>query len=130
MTSLSTQIEIDDGVMEYEPKPRPMFLRDGCGTGAAIKKPAFQVIHDMSRPRSQSLCLVKSLPPAIAQPVEPMLESPMIESQWRVCQYPGHVGHDGNTSIEKHKSFWDKYMNIKICSFRWISCKVYVSHAT
>lgn len=103
MTSLGTQIVIDDGVMEYEPKPRTMFQQKGCGNDAT-KPTTFQVIHDMSRPRSQSLCLVKTLPPAIAEPVEPMLESPLVESQWRLCQYLGHRWWEDKQSKDKYHS--------------------------
>ena len=85
MTSLSTQIVVDDDVLEYEPgQHNNVMFAQKAHTG--VEKPKFSVIHDLDRPRSQSLCLVKRQPVILAQPVEPAPSpSPMkIGSQWRL----------------------------------------------
>ena len=65
----------DDHIMEYE-------IASGSNGGGMIsgnrpllqdRKPAFQVIHDVDRPKSQSLCLTKA-PPQMAEPVQTVLE--------------------------------------------------------
>ena len=97
MTSLSTQIVVDDEVMEYEPGPSKghgMFAKQARCGDYEMQSPKFQVIHDLSRPRAQSLCLVPSSSnTGIAAPVEPPLddtiESPKVESQWRLYSHLG-----------------------------------------
>eukprot|EP00435_Cladocopium_sp_Y103_P017325 s3816_g4.t1 len=72
MSSVSTQIVIDDELMEYE-------IRDQSHGGLFSKRPRkaydappmFQVIHDCPRPRSESVFATKTSPAALAQPVEP-----------------------------------------------------------
>ena len=90
MTSQFTQIVVDDDVMEYEPslsKAHGMFAKKArCGNRE--DSPKFKVIHDLTRPRAQSLCLVPSSNTGFAAPVEPppydMNDSPKVESQWRL----------------------------------------------
>ena len=111
MTSLFTQIVVDDGVLEYEPassKSNALYHKRArtAGDEAGPKKPAFQVIHDLSRPRSQSLCLVQTAaaPALIAQPVETMIESPKIDSQWRLYRLYLVHGLFGSIWIVKWQS--------------------------
>ena len=82
--------------MEYEPvsvsKAHGMFAkRARCGDRE--ETPKFQVIHDLTRPRAQSWCLVPSSNTGIAAPVEPpldhMADSPKVESQWGLQSYLG-----------------------------------------
>lgn len=89
-----TQIVVDDELMEYEPGQQSNGL---FHKRARVKSPQkFQVIHDMNRPRSQSLCLVKSGPAGNAPPVETepddQLPSPQIDSQWRLESLRGNYG--------------------------------------
>lgn len=85
MTGLSTQIVIDDSLMEYELPGHS--AHDGSLLKKARMEPSpknsFKVIHDLERPRSQSLCLVQ-MPARFARPVEAVTQSPLVESQWRL----------------------------------------------
>ena len=86
MSSISTQVVVDDDLMEYEVK------RNSTDVGLFSKRarkaydtpPMFQVIHDCPRPRSESLCVTKTSPATLAQPVEPEV---FIESSSK--QFPG-----------------------------------------
>ena len=80
-TSLSTQIIVDDELLEYEvgqaPNGASLFQR-GHKHVPKARVPDFHVIHDCPRPRSQSLSLgLPSVPVAVAKPVE---AGPFVES--------------------------------------------------
>ena len=88
-TNCGTQIVIDDQLMEYEPGPTSSRSNGLYHKRARLdepekKAPKFQVIHDVDRPRSQSLCLVQKPSTMQALPVEPMVESPGVDSQWKL----------------------------------------------
>lgn len=74
MSSLSSQIIVDDELMEYEVgRTNSVFKRQKVCADPPPAKP-FHVIHDdVPRPRLQNLCL-HSAPQAAALPVEPEKE--------------------------------------------------------
>jgi hypothetical protein len=72
MSSVSSQIVVDDELMEYEVCNSNGGLFNKRARKAYDVPPMFQVIRDdCPRPRSESLCLTKTSPAALAQPVEP-----------------------------------------------------------
>ena len=86
MSSISTQIVLDDGLMEYELQNTGNGLFSKRARKAYDTPPMFQVIHDCPRPRSENLCVTKTAAASsiLAQPVEPEV---FIESSSK--QFPG-----------------------------------------
>ena len=84
MSSLSSQIVVDDELMEYEVgKTSSVFFKKQCVQQEPNPK-TFHVIHDVPRPRSQNLCL-QSVPATEAFPVEPEIGQLLEPYPWEKC---------------------------------------------